>query len=853
MIWIVQPIVTRETIQDPCAVMLNPLLEQYLARIAESGQELPKGSEWETFLKVLEIAIADRDLQPYQELARYQILVDHLKEIVFQIDREGRWSLLNPAWVTVTGFTVEESLGQPFLGYMHPADKGRYLNVLTYAVETGEVSVRGEFRFATKDGGHRWVELYNRITTDAQEVVIGVSGTLNDITERKRSEAVLATITSRLRALIENMQAGLVVETKEREVALINETFCTMFQIPVPAHMLVASNAQEVLDLCLEQMEKPTEVSQRLSEILQEGIAVNGVEVTLKDGRVLSMDFVPISVGTDFYGHFWQFHNITERKRAEEKITRAAEELEWKNWELAQARDKALELSDLKSDFLANMSHEIRTPMNGIIGMTGLLLETPLSPEQREYADTVRSSADSLLRLINDILDFSKIEAGKLALEHIEFNLQEVLEDLFAVVGVKAHAKGVELLAFLGPEVPLKVKGDPVRFRQVCTNLLDNGIKFTSQGAVEARLRVVESDDPNILLKVEIRDSGVGMPQDVVGKLFQSFFQGDSSTTRKYGGTGLGLAICRRLSELMGGSVGVESQMGVGSTFWFTLRLEALAPPPPIPKTSAQVLVFLCGLSPNSYRVVKMQFNAWGVETRFLKPEMESLDILRQCPGAILLCHSVAGSVSHSFFEALHRTPGMESLRTVLMVPLYGSAERVEGSQIGFKEFLTLPLRPSQLRGLVDPTERSRTLLDKSTAVASTAAPASNAWKLLLVEDNLVNQRVALAVLSKLGYQADLAANGAEAVAAISARSYDLVLMDCQMPVMDGFEATRRIREEQVGARRVLILAMTANAMQGDRERCLEAGMDDYIAKPVTLDALRVALQRWLPVSSPSP
>ncbi|HNX30990.1 MAG TPA: ATP-binding protein [Holophaga sp.] len=825
--------------------MRHPQLAAFLARLEDAGQILPSGAEWEAFLEGVGTAMDLAERPQAQELARYQSLVAHLREVVFQIDLEGRWSLLNDAWTVVTGFTEAESLGQPFLGYMHPEDKGRYLNALTYAMETGQDAVRGEFRFATKDGAYRWVELYNRITADQNGVVVGVSGTLNDITERKRSERVLYTITSRLRSLIENMQAGILVETQDREIALINETFCAMFQIPVPAHMLADSRATELLEMCLEQVRDPGLEERRLREVLQAGVIRNGIEFAMKDGRVLAMDFVPITREKDFFGHFWQFHDITERKRAEEELTRAAEKLEWKNWELAQARDKALELSNLKSDFLANMSHEIRTPMNGIIGMTGLLLETSLTEEQREYAETVRSSADSLLRLINDILDFSKIEAGKLTLEHIEFDFQEVLEDLLVVVGVKAHAKGIELLTFLGPEVPLKVKGDPVRFRQVLTNLLDNAIKFTSQGAVEVRIHVAGKEGANLLLKVEVKDVGVGMRPEVVEKLFQSFFQGDSSTTRQYGGTGLGLAICRRLCELMGGSIGVESRLGVGSTFWFTLRMEPLAAPPPAMTSSP--LVFLCGLPADTYRVAKAQLAAWGVESRFLQPALESLETLTKCPRAVLLCGSLGGAPNREFCQALFREDHSRTLRCVQLVPLYGTSERTEGSRIGFREFLTTPLRPSQLRSLVEGAPPSRAQSEERAVVAQVPGTRPQKWRLLLVEDNAVNQKVALAVLGRLGYRADLAGNGAEAVTSAAARPYDLILMDCQMPVMDGFEATRRIREAQVGSRRVPILAMTANAMQGDRERCLQAGMDDYIPKPVTLDTLRVALQRWLP------
>jgi CheY-like chemotaxis protein len=279
--------------------------------------------------------------------------------------------------------------------------------------------------------------------------------------------------------------------------------------------------------------------------------------------------------------------------------------------------------------------------------------------------------------------------------------------------------------------------------------------------------------------------------------------------------------------------------------------MEALAEPPL--GIATKPLVFLCGLTADTYRVVKMQLAAWGVDARFLQPAPESMEVLKDCPRAIVLCGSMESTENRKFFEDLHRLEHLGTLRSVLLVPLYGSADRQEGVRTGFKEFLTLPLRPSQLRSALEHATLLRGHGEERTVVAAPVKAESLSWKLLLVEDNPVNQRVALAVLGKLGYQADLAGNGAEAVTATAARPYDLVLMDCQMPVMDGFEATRRIREAQAGARRVPILAMTANAMQGDRERCLQAGMDDYLPKPVTLDALRTALQRWLPQLAPKP
>ncbi len=765
------------------------------------------------------------------EADRFKALLGDLKEVVFQIDRQGQWAFLNPAWVELTGYSVEERLGCPFLDSLLPADNARYLNLLTYAVDTGQAVFEGEFRVPTKTGDVKWVETHQRIAYDGSGMVLGVSGTLNDITDRKHSEIVLRMATSRLRALIENMQAGILVETEGRRIALLNETFCQMFQVPVPAHVLVEGESRDLLEECLPLMLDPATFLIRQDEVASARSTVLGDEIALVDGRILSRDFVPILVGEEYLGHLWQYHDITERRWAEIKLEEAAREL-------ALARDRALELSGLKSEFLANMSHEIRTPMNGIIGMTGLLLDTPLGEEQRQYAETVRSCGEALLTLINDILDFSKIEAGKLVFETLDFDLLSVVEDVQAVLGVKAQAKGVELGIFVDPATPLAVAGDPTRVRQILTNLMDNALKFTHEGSVEVRLRpeVVEAD--YALVRVEINDTGIGMKPEVVERLFSSFFQGDSSTTRKYGGTGLGLTICKRLAELMGGDTGVSSVYGQGSSFWFTMRLGVRGLPVPVPPVQRTLL--LAGLSTEVTRMATGQLQAWGLQPATAPTEDPALWLARQAgPGVIILASS----------EMLDTALEAAGEATVVLVsPLYRPELREAALRKGVQTHLTLPLRPSHLRNLIDPKDPTKVGSASEVAVLSADGPTQ--VRVLLAEDNLVNQKVAMIMLQKLGLEADVVANGLEALDALVGVAYDLVLMDCQMPEMDGFEATQRIRERERGTRRIPIVAMTANAMVGDREQCLEAGMDDHIPKPVRMEELKRILSRWLPAGA---
>ena len=834
------------------AMDLNPTLARHLAALRASGLPLPEGEAWDAFLEAVDGAFGDAGEPPSQELARYRSLVDHLREVLFQIDRDGCWSFLNPAWEAITGFRTEESLGQPFLGHMHPLDKGRYLNMLTYAMETGQDTVRGEFQFRKKEGPYFWVEMYTRITLDPQGLVIGVSGTMNDITERKLAQAALARLNSRLRALIENMQGAVLVETEDRSIALTNEPFCRMFDIPAPPTLLAGSEASELLEMALRCFLYPEDFLELQSSLLAERKVAGGLEIALADGRILSLDFVPIDAGEDLFGHMWLFHDITERKRAEAQLAQAALDMEMKNWELSQARDAAVQLAGLKSEFLANMSHEIRTPMNGIIGMTELLLNTTLGPEQMDYATTIRASAATLLRLINDILDFSKIEAGKLELETIGFDLQALLDDLLAILGFKAHGKGVELATWIQGPVPTRLMGDPTRLRQVLSNLTDNALKFTAEGSVTIRVFLEERTDAAVVLRFEIRDTGIGMAPEVASKLFQSFYQGDTSTTRKYGGTGLGLAICKRIVELMGGSIGVDTVRGEGSVFWFTARFTPQEGPQDTGLPPADFRFYLLDLPPETGRILEAQLREWGYKATALAPGEDAMGLLRErCRGRddrsllVFGTHGGLGGEVAEFLHGIRQDPALSGLRLIMAHSLYEQEEARKPTTLAIAEFLPLPMRKSHLKALLDRSRDAIPLPAVAEAVPLEEGMPESA-RILLAEDNTVNQKVALAILRKLGYSAELAGNGREALDKIRQADYDLVFMDCQMPEMDGFQAARAIREEEQGRRRVPILAMTANAMQGDRERCLEAGMDDYIAKPITIVDLKSALQRWL-------
>ena len=526
--------------------------------------------------------------------------------------------------------------------------------------------------------------------------------------------------------------------------------------------------------------------------------------------------------------------------------------------ELAQARDAALETVRLKTEFLANVSHEIRTPLSGIIGISELMRDSTLTPELREFADIIGTSADALLIIVNDILDFSKLSVGKLVFEEIDFELAPRVEAVLKLLGEPIRKEGLKLILSIDPEIPKLIRGDPFRLRQVLANLIGNAIKFTDHGEVVVSIRLLSATWREVILQFKITDTGIGISADAQSRLFQPFHQADGSTTRKYGGTGLGLAISAQLVERMGGKIDLKSELGQGSTFTFSAHFGR---PVPTPRASSkskelwELRVLVVDGDHLDRQIIEHQVANWGITSASAASGSEALAMLREAADqapfdAAILDFALPGMGGLMLAQLIKADPAIAKTR-LLMMSSAGGYEQVGANSAPIEAWLTKPVKQARLYdSLVALMATQPAVLEQIAAPSPPADPLRELrqrFQILIAEDNSVNQEVIKHQLRKLGYEADVVGNGAEALQALAAKHYPLVLMDCMMPEMDGYAATAELRRRELdSARHTVVVAMTANVLEGDREKCLAAGMDDYVGKPVKLHELATTLDHWL-------
>lgn len=800
-------------------------------------------------------------------------IIETAHEGIVVINEQGLIEMVNPAAEALFGYKPEELIGQNVSILMPPPYDREHDGYLKNYLATGvkkTIGVGREVVARRKDGSIFPIDL-----SVGEMMIKGTrkfTGIIRDISARKETENRLRESEARLRLTLEVSTDGLYDWNLRTMHAYYSPTWLKL--LGLEGHDIPLNNIYDWKNRV--HPDDRARVERALNDHLEGKVGQYRVEHRVRHrsgewkwfamhGKVVQRDEMarPLRMmGT--------LTDITERKQTEAELARAAQELERKNKELAEARDRALDAARAKAEFLATMSHEIRTPMNGVIGMTSLLLDTPLSAEQREYAETIRRCGEHLLEIINDILDFSKADAGKMELEQLDFDVRTTVEETVALVAERAYAKGLEVGCLIQASVPSRLRGDPGRLRQVLLNLLGNAIKFTERGEVLVTVRreqeELASDGSKVVVRFEVTDTGIGLTPQQQKKLFQPFTQADGSTTRQYGGTGLGLAICKKLAELMGGQIGVISTVGVGSTFWFTARLGVPADDgrqttvAPVPFAGNRRILIVDDHAVNR-KILEEQLKAHGYSCESMENPCKAIDRLRQAAergepfDLAILDMQMPAMDGMQLARCIKAEERINTTRLVLLTSLGRRGDAKLAQEAGFAAYLTKPIRQSQLLDCLnlvlasDGSGKARLEGEPAGLITThviSEVRAAMRGHILLVEDNPVNQKVAVKMLEKLGCRVDVAGNGKEAVEAMERIRYALVFMDCQMPEMDGYEATRVIREREGVARHTPIIAMTANVMAEDREQCLQAGMDDFVSKPVTAPMLATVLNRWL-------
>ena len=756
-------------------------------------------------------------------------LMDSLPDKIYFKDRESRFTRVNLAHARQLGLTdPAQAIGKTDFDFFSEEHAGQAFADEREIIKTGQPVLAKEEKETWPDGSETWCLTTKMPQRDAAGNIIGTFGLSMDITDRKRAEKDAEERTAYLNALLENNPLAITVVDPENRIQVCNRAFEQLFRCRRPD--VVGSNINELL--------APPHLQKEAKEYtvhVADGEYVHGTAVRRRsDGSLVDVEIygVPLILEGRFVGSFGIYQDITERKRAQEELERAKE--------AAEAGSRA------KSEFLANMSHEIRTPMNGVLGMIELALDTDLTPDQRDYLGMVKSSADALLTILNDILDFSKIEAGKLDLDPIAFRLRDHLAQTMKPLALRAHQKGLELTYDIHCEVPDEVVTDPSRLRQIIINLAGNAIKFTERGEVGIEVGVESKARDRAQIHFQVRDTGIGIDPEKQAVIFTAFSQADGSTARRYGGTGLGLTISSRLVELMGGRMWLESELGKGSCFHFTVPVgvaATTAAPVPIEQWHlAGVRVLVVDDNSTNRRILAEILERWGMKAALAESGAQALTLLEESrrsatPFDLLLAD--VNMPEMDGFTLVERIRQHEDLHRTTIMMLTSVGQRGDAArcrQLGIAAYLIKPVGQSQLlEAVLNVLGTGRQAAHEAPLVTRhSLRERKTGLRVLLAEDNPVNQKLAERLLEKRGYKVVVASNGRQALRALEKERFDLVLMDVSMPEMDGLEATRAIRAAELKTGSHLpIVAMTAHAMKGDRERCLDAGMDGYVSKPI--------------------